>query len=195
MQLWYWTGSGDPTEKTRSVGAGKSPPAANFEADPQYLAVGVELKGLTKVFATRVAVNNLNFKMYQNQVTSLLGHNGAGKTTTMSMLTGLIRPSTGTAYIEGFDIRNEMGRIRRSLGLCPQNNILFDSLTVEEHLKFYCAVRHSPPPPKLKSLTKKVCLYYACSSKGWKRRRPWMRFRGALGYLGWKTRGGHWVKI
>ena len=66
----------------------KTSPANNFEADPQYLPVGVELKGLTKVFTTRVAVNNLNFKMYQNQVTSLLGHNGAGKTTTMSMLTG-----------------------------------------------------------------------------------------------------------
>lgn len=66
-------------------------PQENFEHDPVHLPVGVEFKGLTKIFNTKVAVNNLNFKMYQNQVTALLGHNGAGKTTTMSMLIGEAR--------------------------------------------------------------------------------------------------------
>ena len=57
------------------------PPEANAKA-------GIKIQGLTKRFRNKVAVNNLSFDMYENQITSLLGHNGAGKTTTMSMLTG-----------------------------------------------------------------------------------------------------------
>jgi ABC-type proline/glycine betaine transport system ATPase subunit len=60
-----------------------------------------------------------------------------GKTTTMSILTGLFPPSSGTAYINGYSILTDMERIRDSLGLCPQHNVLFDKLTVREHLKFF----------------------------------------------------------
>jgi ATP-binding cassette, subfamily A (ABC1), member 3 len=71
----------------------------------------------------------------------LLGHNGAGKTTTMSMLTGMIPPSSGTALISGKDIRNDIDKVRGSLGLCPQHNILFDELTVREHIQFYSRLK------------------------------------------------------
>ena len=71
------------------------------------------------------------------QVTVLLGHNGAGKSTTMSMLTGLIPPSRGSASINGFDVRSQLGLARGSLGLCPQFDVLWDTLTVEEHLYFF----------------------------------------------------------
>lgn len=60
-----------------------------------------------------------------------------GKTTTMSILTGLFTPSSGTAYVNGYSILTDMDRIRESLGLCPQHNVLFDKLTVREHLKFF----------------------------------------------------------
>lgn len=79
--------------------------------------------------------------MYENQITVLLGHNGAGKTTTMSMLTGMFPPTSGTAIINGFDIRTDMDGVRSSLGLCPQHNILFDELTVKEHLYFYSKLK------------------------------------------------------
>ena len=75
---------------------------------------------------TLPAVDNLNMKLYEGQITSFLGHNGAGKTTTMSLLTGLFPSTSGTAYIYGSDIHTDMERIRTSLGLCPQHNILFD---------------------------------------------------------------------
>ena len=55
----------------------------------------------------------------------------------MSILTGLFPPSSGTAYINGYSILTEMDRIRESLGLCPQHNVLFDKLTVKEHLRFF----------------------------------------------------------
>ena len=64
----------------------------------------------------KVAVDRINFKMYEGQITSLLGHNGAGKVTAISMLTGLIPPKSGNAYISENDIRNNMTAIRGSLG-------------------------------------------------------------------------------
>ncbi|KAI5701732.1 hypothetical protein M8J76_005693 [Diaphorina citri] len=105
-------------------------------------ASGIQLRGLTKIYKTgKKAVDNLTLDMYQNQITVLLGHNGAGKSTTMSMLTGLIIPTSGTAYIDGHDIWYEMGKVRESLGLCPQYDLLFEELTVEDHLQFFAKLK------------------------------------------------------
>ncbi|EYC42024.1 hypothetical protein Y032_0546g3254, partial [Ancylostoma ceylanicum] len=87
------------------------------------------------------AVDRLNLKMYRGQITALLGHNGAGKSTTFSMLTGVTTPTSGTAYIDGFDIRTSLSQIRKRIGLCPQYNILFNSLSVMEHLEFFCKLK------------------------------------------------------
>lgn len=59
----------------------------------------------------------------------------------MSLLTGIYPPTSGTAYIDGKDIRSSMDDIRYSLGICPQYNVLFDDLTVEEHLWFYAQLK------------------------------------------------------
>ncbi|XP_038573464.1 retinal-specific phospholipid-transporting ATPase ABCA4-like [Micropterus salmoides] len=114
-----------------------------FENDPLGLVMGVQIKDLVKVFdrSTRPAVNCLNINFYESQITSFLGHNGAGKTTTMSILTGLYPPTSGTAYINGRDIRTDMDIIRSSMGMCPQYNILFKHLTVEEHILFYSLLK------------------------------------------------------
>ena len=89
----------------------------------------------------KVAVDNLSLNMYKGQITALLGHNGAGKTTTMSILTGLFTATSGEAHINGYNISNEMDLIRRSLGICPQHNVLFDRLTVAEHLAFFAMLK------------------------------------------------------
>uniref|UniRef100_A0A665X0R3 P-type phospholipid transporter n=1 Tax=Echeneis naucrates TaxID=173247 RepID=A0A665X0R3_ECHNA len=114
-----------------------------FEADPEGLMMGVQIQDLVKVFdgSSRPAVNCLNINFYEGQITSFLGHNGAGKTTTMSILTGLFPPTSGTAYINGRDIRTDMDVIRSSMGMCPQHNILFNHLTVEEHILFYSLLK------------------------------------------------------
>ncbi|CAB3381980.1 Hypothetical predicted protein [Cloeon dipterum] len=113
-----------------------------FEPDPVDLYAGIQIKSLQKVFGrAKPAVSNVTMKMYEDQITVLLGHNGAGKTTTMSMLTGLLTPTSGTAVVGGFDIRKNIKKVRESLGLCPQHNILFDQLTVKEHLIFYCRLK------------------------------------------------------
>ena len=62
---------------------------------------------------------------------------------------GFMSPTDGTAYINGYDIRTDLDRVRQTLGLCPQHNILFDTMTVQEHLMFYGRVSF----PKNKSLS------------------------------------------
>ena len=92
----------------------------------------------------KVAVDGLSLNLYQGQITSFLGHNGAGKTTTMSVLTGLFPPTSGTAIVNGYDIRKDIDLVRKSLGICPQYNVLFDNLTVSEHLWFYASLKGMP---------------------------------------------------
>ena len=79
--------------------------------------------------------------MYKGQVTVLLGRNGAGKTTTMSILTGLFPPTDGSAYINGLSVVDDIDLIRTNLGICPQHNVLFDRLTVSEHLSFFARLK------------------------------------------------------
>jgi len=64
-----------------------------------------------------------------------------GKTTTMNVLTGMIPPTYGTAYINDYDIRTDIVEARKSLGICPQHNILFGDLTVSEHIYFFCKLK------------------------------------------------------
>ncbi|XP_071490342.1 phospholipid-transporting ATPase ABCA1-like [Diadema antillarum] len=118
-------------------------PQSDYESDPTHLPLGVSIRHLVKVYSNgrKLAVDNLSVNFYEGQITSFLGHNGAGKTTTMSILTGLFPPTEGTAYIYGRDIRTSIDEIRKSLGMCPQHNVLFDKLTVAEHLWFYARLK------------------------------------------------------
>lgn len=74
----------------------------------------IQIEGLRKVYSDgKVAVSGLTLDFLEDQITALLGHNGAGKSTTISMLTGLIRPTSGNAKIWGHSILNNMNDIRR----------------------------------------------------------------------------------
>lgn len=83
----------------------------------------------------------MSLKMFKGQITALLGHNGAGKTTTISILTGLFPPSDGRALINGLSVVEDIDIIRTNLGICPQHNVLFDRLTVSEHLYFFSLLK------------------------------------------------------
>uniref|UniRef100_A0A8C4H0N4 ABC transporter domain-containing protein n=1 Tax=Dicentrarchus labrax TaxID=13489 RepID=A0A8C4H0N4_DICLA len=132
-------------EKEEEEDAEKALKGEFIEEEPAGLVSGVKIKHLAKEFRvsnkTRQAVRDLTLNMFEGQITVLLGHNGAGKTTTLSMLTGLYPPTSGRAYINGYDICQDMALIRRSLGLCPQHDVLFDNLTVREHLLFYAQLK------------------------------------------------------
>ncbi|CAD5121418.1 DgyrCDS9938 [Dimorphilus gyrociliatus] len=117
----------------------------HFETEPNDCRVGVCIDNLSKRYKTgKLAVNNLSLNLFEGQITSFLGHNGAGKTTTMSILTGLFPPTSGRATVYNHDIRTDMEEIRKSLGMCPQHNVLFEELTVEEHLYFYSKLKGVP---------------------------------------------------
>ncbi|CAF1005228.1 unnamed protein product, partial [Didymodactylos carnosus] len=103
--------------------------------------VGVEIINLCKYYNNKLALKNLSIKFYQNQITSFLGRNGSGKSTAWSILTGLIPPTSGTAYIDGWDILTDIKKIRQNIGFTPQNNVLFDLLTVREHLEFFARLK------------------------------------------------------
>ncbi|XP_075175813.1 glucosylceramide transporter ABCA12 [Anomaloglossus baeobatrachus] len=107
------------------------------EEEPSDLNIGVSLHGLTKIYQSKAAVENLNLTFYEGHITSLLGHNGAGKTTTLSMLTGLFSASSGTIYVYGNDIRTHLEQARKNMGVCMQYDVLFDYLTTKEHLLLY----------------------------------------------------------
>uniref|UniRef100_A0A8C0WAD8 ABC transporter domain-containing protein n=1 Tax=Castor canadensis TaxID=51338 RepID=A0A8C0WAD8_CASCN len=116
-----------------------------IQEEPTDLIRGIEIQHLYKVFyrgrSKLIAVRDLSMNMYRGQITVFLGHNGAGKTTICSMLTGLIVPSSGKALISGYEISKDMVQIRKSMGWCPQHDILFDNFTVAEHLFFYAQLK------------------------------------------------------
>ena len=86
--------------------------------------------------------------MYENQIFALLGHNGAGKSTTISMLTGLIEKSSGTASCYDVDVFDEMDELREFMGVCPQHDVLFDNLTCREHLDIFYDFKGGDPKRK-----------------------------------------------
>ena len=133
----------DNSEVAPTWGEGKSTTSGN---DAQLGAPTVSLKNLMKQFGSQLAVNNLSFDMYENQIFCLLGHNGAGKTTTINMLTGMMPPSSalgGQTSIYGNNIASGMNSIRQLMGVCPQHDVLFDNLTVKEHVVFFSSLKGS----------------------------------------------------
>ncbi|XP_072260467.1 phospholipid-transporting ATPase ABCA1 isoform X3 [Pyxicephalus adspersus] len=138
----YWCGE-KPKENFHHPSLQKGSSEVLMEEEPAHLSLGVSIQNLVKIYRNgkKVAVDGLSLSFYEGQITSFLGHNGAGKTTTMSILTGLFPPTSGTAYIMGKDIRTELNSIRQNLGVCPQHNVLFDMLTVEEHIWFYARLK------------------------------------------------------
>ncbi len=110
-------------------------------ADDRYIKIRELKKEFPSPDGMKTAVDGLTMDMYEGQIFALLGHNGAGKTTAISMLTGLLPPTGGSASIAGKDIASDMAGIRHSLGVCPQHDVLWDDLTVEEHLQFFAGLK------------------------------------------------------
>ncbi|KAJ6374151.1 hypothetical protein OIU78_029788 [Salix suchowensis] len=85
----------------------------------------------------KLAVRGLSLAIPRGECFGMLGPNGAGKTSFISMMIGLTTPTTGTAYVEGLDIRTQMDWVYTSMGVCPQHDLLWETLTGREHLLFY----------------------------------------------------------
>src|SRR2546421_9716554 len=106
----------------------------------------IELIGLTKRFGDLTAVDNLSLSVQSGEIFAFLGPNGAGKTTTVKMLTGLLRPTSGSARIEGFDIVKDTLEAKRRLGLVPDEPFVYPKLTGAEFLRFVADMYGVPYP-------------------------------------------------
>jgi ABC-type multidrug transport system ATPase subunit len=102
----------------------------------------VHVDHLVKKFGPdKIAVNDVSFDLYENQITSLLGPNGSGKTTIFNCLIGIYKQTSGSITIATEDEMDYDTRLKKSMGYCPQHDILFDLLTIKEQIEFYATAR------------------------------------------------------
>jgi ABC-2 type transport system ATP-binding protein len=97
----------------------------------------LEVESLVKKYGDFEAVKGISFEVEEGEVFGLLGPNGAGKTQTISMLTGVIHPTAGTARIGGHDIHDEMSTVKKLNGLVPQDLALYPTLSARSNLEFF----------------------------------------------------------
>lgn len=109
------------------------------------MEAAIQTFGLTRRFGERVAVDGIDLTVHRGEIFGLLGPNGSGKTTTINMLCGLLRPSAGRALVLGFDPVADSVAVRRRLGVCHQETLLYDELTGRENLAFAAALYGMPP--------------------------------------------------
>ena len=96
----------------------------------------IEVKGLTKVYGNKTAVDNVSFKIRNGRIYGLLGSNGAGKSTTMNIITGCLSPTEGTVLINGYDVCKQPIEAKRQIGYLPEQPPLFTDMTPLEYLTF-----------------------------------------------------------
>ena len=106
----------------------------------------IETVGLGRMFDGKPAVEDLNLKVNDGEVFGLLGPNGAGKTTTIRMLCCLIAQSSGTAFVNEYEINKEpdASHIRRIVGLLPESPGLYESLSASRNLDYYAQLYGIP---------------------------------------------------
>jgi len=104
----------------------------------------IRTEGLTKKFGEKIAVNNLTMEIPESTFFCFLGPNGAGKTTTIKMLTGLMRPTCGRAFIGGIDIQENPVDAKKLIGFVPDHPFLYDKLTGREFLRFVAGLYRIP---------------------------------------------------
>jgi len=109
-----------------------SEPRIQFEGSSAII-----IKDLVKKYEDVIAVDNLNLEIMEGELFSLLGPNGAGKTTTINILNGVMKPTTGTAIISGFDVTKNLDEVKKIIGLCPQEIAVFKFLNARENIELF----------------------------------------------------------
>ncbi|MDO4772101.1 MAG: ABC transporter ATP-binding protein [Bacillota bacterium] len=139
----------------------------------------IKFVGLTKCFGDLKAVDDLNFEIAEGEIFGFVGSNGAGKSTTIKIATGLMKPTEGTIYIDGIDIREKNALFRSKIGYVPDFFGVYDQLKVNEYMNFYCGLHKIPIKHReelIRKLTKLVNLedkaeeYVDSLSRGMKQR-------------------------
>jgi ABC-2 type transport system ATP-binding protein len=124
---------------------------------------GIVIKAdtLTKKFGNFTAVDSISFDVAGGEIFGFLGANGAGKTTAIKMLTGLWRPTSGSAEVAGFDISKQQEKVKLNIGYMSQRFSLYEDLTVSENIEFYGGIyglRHKVIQEKMNKLLEQLGL-------------------------------------
>ncbi|MFA0821647.1 MAG: ATP-binding cassette domain-containing protein [Methanomethylovorans sp.] len=97
----------------------------------------IEVNSLRKEYGEFVAVDQLSFNVKKGEIFGIVGPNGAGKTTTLKMLSGLVRPTAGSIWINGVDLSTDPVRVKSILGFLPEESPLYEGMYVEDYLLFF----------------------------------------------------------
>ena len=119
------------------------------------MTIAIETSGLTKRFGDLVAVDGLDLAIEEGEIFGLLGPNGAGKTTTLSMLATLLKPTSGTARVNGYDVAKQAAQVRQSIGIVFQEPSSDDVLTGNENLYLH-ALMFGVPKHERRERTQRV---------------------------------------
>ena len=101
----------------------------------------LNIRNVTRKYDELVAVNNFNGELFKNEIFCLLGHNGAGKTTLIKMISGAEDPDAGDIFLNNISVVTNKKYLFNNIGLCQQEDIFFDYLTVYEHLKYMMEIK------------------------------------------------------
>ena len=101
----------------------------------------MNIKNITKEYGDFKAIDNFSFDLFPGEIFCLLGHNGAGKTTLIKIISGIEEPNEGDILLNGISILNDKNNLYKNIGVCDQEDILFDYLTVEEHINYFLKLR------------------------------------------------------
>ena len=100
----------------------------------------LEVRNLKKKFGDFTAVNDVNLAIHKGEIFGLLGPNGAGKTTVISMITGLLKPTSGQITVDGLDLQKNPHAVKARLGLVPQDLALYPTLSARDNLAFFGSI-------------------------------------------------------
>ena len=116
--------------------------------------VELELLAVTRRFGSTLAVADVAFRAGPGEVLGLLGPNGAGKTTTMRLLTGYLRPTSGTVRVDGRDPADDRSGVRALIGYVPEASAVYGEMTATSYLRFWARVRGVPRRQRGAAVTK-----------------------------------------
>ncbi|XP_063386229.1 phospholipid-transporting ATPase ABCA3-like [Cydia fagiglandana] len=137
----YWSNQPPAEAVQRGVETINPNDKQYFEKAPDGLPVGIQVNNVYKAFGKETVLHGVNLDVYRGEITVLLGNNGAGKTTLLNIITGLLKASSGTVLIEGKDTMKHSVETRKLIGLCPQHNMFFEFLRVQEHVRFFAMLK------------------------------------------------------
>ena len=136
----------------------------------------LSISHLSKSFDTLKAVDDISFDVKKGEIFGFLGPNGAGKTTTISMISGLLQPDTGKILIDGMDLNTDIRRIKKIMGVVPQDMAFYEELSAKENLRFWGKLQGV----EKKLLNERIAYYLEKTGLAGRKNEPLKKYSGGM---------------